>query len=450
MTTKPTPTSPSTGDSSPTEDIRAGSEPRLVRRFRLRIVDGPDSGRIFTSAGEKIVVGTHRRADLVLTDPTASRFHCEIEVQEQQVLVRDLESTNGTLVDGTSVLVAHLTDGAAITAGRTNLRFELGLDHVVLPLHPETRFHRMVGQSLAMRSIFALLERAADTEMTVLLGGETGTGKDVAAESIHLASSRSGGPFVVVDCGALPHDLIESELFGHRRGAFTGAEQDRVGAFESADGGTLFLDEIGELDPELQPKLLRALEQREVMPVGGQQPTPVDVRVIAATNRDLRAEVNARRFRSDLFYRIAVFEVALPPLRDRREDIPLLVDELLARLQISEEDAAGLRTPEFYARLSRHVWPGNVRELRNYVEQSALIGQPMPFGPRLGHDQDDAPPIDADAPLRVARERWIASFERRYLEALLARTGDNVTEAARRAGVDRSYLHRLLTRAGLR
>jgi transcriptional regulator with PAS, ATPase and Fis domain len=414
------------------------------------VTAGPDSGKAATSAGERAVIGTHETADLVLTDRTVSRFHCEITLSEGKAVLRDLGSRNGTLVDGVSVMQAHLRSGSSLTLGRTQVRFDLGTDHVKIPLSTRESFGLMVGRSPAMRAVFAVLERAATSDATVLLEGETGTGKEAAAESIHRESTRRDGPMVVVDCGAIPPDLLESELFGHERGAFTGAVQARQGAFEAASGGTIFLDEIGELSADLQPKLLRALERREVKRVGSNKYEPVDVRVIAATNRNLRAEVNARKFRSDLYYRLAVLEVRLPPLRERGEDIASLVEHILTSLEAADKpEAKLLRTPEFYAELGRHTWPGNVRELRNYVERCLALREQQP----IVHGERSAEmglTVDVSQPLKVARESWTRAFERRYLEEILGRSNGNVTAAARAAGVDRIYFYRLLWRHGLR
>jgi DNA-binding NtrC family response regulator len=305
-----------------------------------------------------------------------------------------------------------------------------------------------------MRAVFEVLDRAARTDATVLLEGETGTGKELAAEAIHRASPRADGPLVVVDCGSLPPDLIESELFGHERGAFTGADRRRLGAFESAAGGTLFLDEIGELRLDLQPKLLRVLERREVKRLGSEEVRAVDVRVLAATHRDLRTEVNAGRFRSDLYYRLAVLRVALPPLRERVEDLPDLVEALLdAQLgaeAATDAGAARLRTPAVRAQLRAAAWPGNVRELRNYVERVVALGEGVgPPGDDADAD-DELPPIDIGQPFGPLRERWTAYFERRYLRQLLAATGGKIKTAARQAGISRLQLYRNLERLRLR
>ncbi len=420
-----------------------------IAQFRLRVVSGIDAGATFESRGERAMIGSHKSADFALTDPTVSRFHCELIVHGSGVDIADLGSRNGTVIDGVSVVAAHLKPGAVITLGKTQLHFETGDGVVRLAMSSRERFGLLVGRSPAMATLYATLERAAASDVTVLLQGETGSGKDAAAESIHQESDRRDGPFVVVDCGALPPSLIESELFGHERGAFTGAVSDRVGALEAADKGTLFLDEIGELPLDLQPKLLRAIERREVRRVGSSaEPTQVDVRIIAATNRNLRAAVNDGLFRADLYYRLAVIDVTMPPLRERPDDIPLIIDHVLHQLDVADAAAAGLRSPELAAKLAMHPWPGNVRELRNYVERCIAFDAELPVTPAQGSDGMTL--VDPRLPLRTVRERWTRFMERKYLEQLLALHHDNVAAAARAAGVDRVHLHRLLARVGLR
>jgi two-component system, NtrC family, response regulator GlrR len=423
----------------------------LLRSVRLEVTSGPDAGKRYVTTRERAVIGTHRAADWVLEDKAISRFHLELLLDRRGVAVRDLESRNGTRVDGVSVGVAYLNESALLSLGRTQVRLELGHQDVKLPLANRKSFGLLLGTSLVMRVAFARLERAAASDATVLLEGETGTGKDLAAESIHRASVRADKPFVVVDCGAVSPSLIESELFGHVRGAFTGAERARPGAFELAHGGTIFLDEIGELDLDLQPKLLRVLESREVQRVGGTRRIPVDVRVIAATNRKLHTEVNAGRFRSDLYYRLAVLEIELAPLRERKDDIPLLAQHLLVGMGVPEAVAAKLRDPRFLASLARHPWPGNVRELRNYMERCIALEQALPLGQQEPSESSrDLPPIEPGVPLKIARDRFTHWFERCYLEKLLEAHDGNVSAAARAAGIDRAHLYRLLFRRGLR
>ena len=428
-----------------TDALDGGTRPSglRVRRFRLTVLRGPDAGKSCLSSGKRAVVGTHESADLRLSDRTVSRFHCDVGIEDGHVVLRDLGSRNGTTVNGVAVLAARLGSGARVTLGQTELQFDLGSDHVRIPLSEQDRFGLLVGRSVAMRSVFSALGLAAASDATVLLEGETGTGKELAARSIHDQSTRGRGPFVILDCGAIPPTLLESALFGHERGAFTGAHASRDGAFRQASGGTIFLDEIGELGAELQPKLLRVLEERQVQRVGGDRWDKVDVRVVAATNRNLRTEVNERRFRSDLYYRLAVLEVRLPPLRERREDLPLLVEAILAGLGERERStAAVLRTQEFLTDLARHSWPGHGRELRNYVERClAFRGQAPRAMAQLADGEADGPQT-----LKVARQ----AFERRYLEQQLRGSGGNVAAAARAAGVDRAYFYRMMWRLGIR
>ncbi len=422
----------------------------LVQRFRLRVESGPDAGREVSSRGARIVIGSEAGVDLELGDGAVSRFHCELVVDGGRIRVRDLGSRNGTTIDGVAIVDAILHPGAILGIGRDQIRFDAAPDHVRIPLSAHDRFGTMVGTSTPMRAAFAILERAAATDATVLLTGETGTGKEAAAESLHLASPRRDGPLIVVDCGSIPPNLLEAELFGHEKGAFTGAASERAGAFEAASGGTIFLDEIGELALDLQPKLLRALERREVKRLGSNHYRPIDVRVVAATHRDLRAEVNAKTFRADLYYRLAVVELRLPPLRERLDDLPLIAGHLLA--SASPARRAELTAPGFLAHLAAHRWPGNVRELRNYLDRCLALGVELAVPPASGPDAPDAPPsaVDASQPLRAAREEATRRFERAYLEDLLRRHGDNLAAAARAAAVDRAYLYRLLWKHGLK
>jgi transcriptional regulator with GAF, ATPase, and Fis domain len=431
----------------------------IVRRFRLTVLDGPKPGTSWQSQSDRCSIGFHESNDLVIEDPTVSRFHCEIRIEGAAARVRDLESRNGTIVDGVGVFDALLRDGSLLKLGHVSVRFELSTEQNRLPLSDRQTFGRMVGRSIAMRTTFALMERAAATDFTVLLEGETGTGKGEAADALHACSGRADKRLVVVDCGAIPENLLESELFGHEKGSFTGATEKRVGAFEEAHGGTIFLDEIGELPLELQPKLLRVLQNREIRRVGSNSYKPVDVRVIAATNRDLRAEVNAGRFRPDLYFRMAVVKIPLPPLRQRPDDIPLLVDKILGEIRVNAIDAAPLKTPEFLASLSRAAWPGNVRELRNHLEQCLVYREPLPSPAveSVGETVEaSAAPlgagltIDARQSYAEARQSALAQFERLYVQALLEVHEGKVSEAAEVAQVTRVHLYRLMRRHGIK
>jgi two-component system, NtrC family, response regulator GlrR len=420
-----------------------------VQRFGLNVLEGPDAGASWVSCSERTAIGSHPSNDLVLQDRTVSRFHCEILLGPSGPTAVDLDSRNGTLVDGVRVKEAWLRDGSTLRIGHSVLSFGIGRERVALELHPGTQLGTMVGRSIAIRITFARMLRAAQSEGTVLLEGETGTGKEEAALSIHEASARRAGPFVVVDCGAIPGTLLESELFGHEKGAFTGASVRREGAFVAAARGSIFLDEVGELPAELQPKLLRALERRTVRPLGSPHQLPVDVRIIAATNRSLRAEVNAGRFRPDLYFRLAVLHIPIPPLRERPDDIPLLVEHLLEKLGAGPEAHLRIMTPEHIARLQRAAWPGNVRELRNSLERALAfevhdLDADVPASPA-----GSVPPyLNPRMSLVEARRLAIEDFERRYLERLLALHDGNVSRAARAVAVSRAYLHRLLRRHG--
>lgn len=423
----------------------SGPPSALIKTFRLEVVAGNDAGLVYVSSRERIVIGTRSTADFVLSDAAVSRFHCALTLRGNRVELEDLDSRNGTQVEGVAIARAWLDHEVTIKIGTTRLRFQLEEALAEVELSTRNQFGELVGISPAIRAVFAVCEHAAASDVTVLLQGETGTGKDVAALSIHLEGSRKDKAFVVVDCGNLSPGLVESHLFGHERGAFTGAHAARIGVFEEASGGTLFLDEIGELPLELQPKLLRALESRVVRRTGGDADIACDVRVIAATNRDLQREVNSGRFRADLYFRLAVVEIRLPALRQRPQDLGILVAHLLRSMDADGAIAQRLTSPSFVAQLARNPWPGNIRELRNYLERTLATDEPLPVT-LVSHTP---PRIDVTEPLRVIRERWLRYFEHEYLTALLDEHKGNVAKAARAAGVARVHLYRLLARAGL-
>jgi two-component system, NtrC family, response regulator GlrR len=414
-------------------------------RFAVRVVTGPDEGAEFTSTGEETAIGTDPGNDLVLTDRSVSRHHVAIRVTPRGLELRDLGSTNGTVLGGYRVMNAIVEPGALIGCGRTVLRIDSTGEEVRETLSAKGEFGRALGASAAMRRVFALLERFAPAEGTVLIEGETGTGKELLAQAIHEASGRAGGPFVVVDCGAIPVTLIESELFGHVRGAFTSAVDSRRGAFETAKGGTLFLDEIGELPLEVQPVLLRALENRTIKRVGDDARIPVDVRVVAATHRDLRREVNRSRFRADLYYRLAVLRVRVPALRERREDIPALVRHFCSVM--GGDDAATL-SDELVTALAAQSWPGNVRELRSAVQRALLLGDAAVWQDPLARETDQV--VDLDQTYGEAKERAMAVWEASYVRRLIAMFDGNLMRAARAVGMSRNHLRQLAERYGLR
>ncbi|QDE91152.1 AAA family ATPase [Myxococcus xanthus] len=434
----------------PTGTGRPGTS-GAVRRFRFTVLEGPQPGQSKDSNADTFSIGSHGLNDFVIEEPTVSRFHCEVKVDHDGARLRDLDSRNGTVLDGVHVRDAYLRGGSILRLGRVSVRFDFSPETNRLLISDRTTFGELVGSSPVTRASFALMERAAASDATVLLEGETGTGKSRAAFAIHQASARASGPFLTVDCGAIPGNLLESELFGHEKGSFTGAIQRRIGAFEEADGGTIFLDEIGELPAELQPKLLRVLENKEIRRLGANGYQPVNVRVIAATHRDLRAEVNAARFRSDLFFRLAVVRIIIPALRERPEDIPLIAERILTAFGAGSEQLAALSTPEFIAQLQHAAWPGNVRELRNHLERCLVFQDAMP------PDADEVSAqavlrslVDPKQPYAEARRRALEVFEREYLDALLKLHGGKVSQAATAADMDRVYLYRLLRRHRLR
>jgi transcriptional regulator with GAF, ATPase, and Fis domain len=465
---------------------------RRLQKSRVVVIDGPDRGRSFEFERPRCTIGRSSVCDLVLTDRAASATHCELEAVESGWLLRDLGSTNGCYVGDVRIREAILPLGARVRVGTSTLQIEAGRGSVEIPLSAADRFHDLVGRSVPMRQVFAQLEKVAPLDVTVLVHGETGTGKELVARALHRASKRATGPLVVQDCSALPRDLVESVLFGHERGAFTGATERRAGSFEQAHGGTLFLDEVGELPLDLQPKLLRALENREVRRVGGDRVVPTDVRVIAATNRDLRAMVGAGTFREDLYYRLGVVTVELPPLRARREDIPLVAQALLEQF-VRRHPEVGTRTLSEPAleKLSSLPWPGNVRELRNVIERAASLCEGTEItvddllpagvaravavpGASLGartvdtviasaavgvHPEaperpsvrpGEVPDELAALPFKDAKARVLEAFEPAYLRALLVKHNDNITRSAAAAGLTRYHLRELCKRYGLR
>jgi len=340
---------------------------------------GVDARRTMVLDGERFLLGSHPKNDLVIDDPRVSRFHCSIARMEGAWSVVDSGSLNGTHLGGISVRDADLPTLCTLNVGDSSVQFRELPAETEVELLDQANFGDIYGQSVPMQRLFAALEKIAASEVNVLIEGESGTGKELVAAELVRRGARARKPFVILDCSAISPNLIESEIFGHMRGAFTGADRERIGAFESAHGGTVFLDEIGELPIDMQPKLLRALEAREIRRLGDAAARKVDVRVIAATNRNLEREVNRGTFREDLYYRLSVVTLRVPPLRERLADLELLVQVFLRSMR-PEHAAAALFTPELMARLARHDWPGNVRELRNYVERCIVLEEAAPTG----------------------------------------------------------------------
>ena len=413
-------------------------------RVAIEVVSGPDAGVRHEFVGQ-LRIGSRGLAALVLHDPKVSGLHCEISAAGH-LRVHDLGSKNGTWVSGLRIFDVIVPAGQTISLGDTQIKCTPVGARVQLPLHDQDRFFGIIGRSPAMRALNDQVKKLATSDSTVLVQGETGSGKELIAEALHLAGRRAAHPLTIVDCGSLPAGLIESELFGHVRGAFTGATSDVTGAFERAHGGTLFLDEIGELPLELQPKLLRALESREVRRLGSPRSSKFDVRIVAATHRDLASEVNAGRFREDLYYRIAVITLMVPPLRDRIEDLPLLAIHLLTEMG---HDPHALLSAESLSALSAHDWPGNVRELRNTLERAAALMEPaLPLS--SPSPRDTTAEVNLRVPLPELKRRTIERVERLYIEKLLAECAGNISEVARRAGMDRMSIHRIVQRLDLR
>ena len=439
--------------SSRVATVHTEALPGLTRptRCRLVVIEGPDAGRAAPLGAEELVVGSAPECRLALTDDAVSRAHLGIRVEDHHFRVRDLGSKNGTVYEGSLVTSVRVPPGATLKIGRTFLRIQPEPQALELAPSQARRFGELVAESLAMREVFAVLELAAASEVTVLLQGETGTGKELAARALHDGGARRRRPFVALDCSALPETLLESELFGHVKGAFTGAAQARVGAFVRADGGTLFLDELGTTSAQLQARLLRVLEERKVKPVGSDAERAVDVRVVAASREDLGKQAEAGAFRSDLYYRLSVLKVDLPPLRARREDLVPIVAELLRRRGFAEGAIDGPNLD----RLFTHDWPGNVRELRNVVDRAiALSPGARTFAElRIGlggaSAKDEGLAVRTDLPFSEAKDQVLRAFELRYLRDVFERCGGNLSAAARESGVDRKHLRTLLRKHGL-
>jgi DNA-binding NtrC family response regulator len=375
-----------------------------------------------------------------------SRRHAALQLTSGRLHVSDLASTGGTFVDGVCVGDAYLSGGETVRMGETVLLVSRQTPAAAPPLPPATSFGRLVGVSAEMRRLYPLCEKLAASTVPVVIEGETGTGKEVLAESLHEEGPLAKKPFVVFDCTAVPSSLVESELFGHERGAFTGAVSSRKGVFEQADGGTLLIDEIGDLDLSLQPKLLRALERSQIRRVGGNRPVAVHVRILAATRRDLDHEVQAGLFRDDLFHRLVVARIELPPLRARHGDVPELVAHFCRSLGADPR----MLSDELIRRWEDYPWPGNVRELRNAVARHLALGD-LATHAKSGEHVKIGDVIERvlamDLPISEARDRVIEEFERRYLERMLARSNGVVTEAARASGVARRHFQRLRARS---
>jgi len=445
-------------------------------KFVLERPSGKTRERIFDQG--VITIGAMEENDLILNEETVSRFHCKVIQEPDGYLLVDLDSTNGTFINHVRVREAYLEPGCSIQLGQSDLKFFFADERIPVRPSDKESLGLLIGRNVKMREIYDIIEKIAPTGTTVIIEGETGTGKEVVAQTIHQLSPRKTGPMMVFDCGAIPENLIESELFGHEKGSFTGAIMTRQGLFEMAHGGSIFLDELGELNLELQPKLLRVLEQREIRRVGASKPLKVDVRVIAATNRNLEEEVKGGRFRQDLFYRLSVVRILLPPLRERTEDIPLLIESFLQSQPFNKRPDGSHKVEGVEAdamvMLQRYQWPGNVRELLNVIERAVSFSEgakirtkDLPTQLHRGDDEDTSNPgrgrgssprefggasppyfIEGDT-FKDAKERWIASFEQDYLQSLLKKHNGNISQAARDANIDRKYFRKLMNKYGI-
>ena len=428
-------------------DTETRSLPRDVPLTRpsTRLTWQDDSGPHEVRVDRSIVIGSAAKADVVVADETVSRLHAEVEPRHDGIWVRDLGSLNGTFVNEVHVTGARLPASGRLRIGATLFTVLPEAEATPIDLWPEAGLADLVGGSTAMRELYATIVRVGAAEAPVLVHGETGSGKELVARAIHECSHRAGKPFVVVDCAALPENLLEGELFGHTRGAFTGAVAARAGSFEAAEAGTVFLDEIGELPLAIQPKLLRVLESRSVRRVGETSHRPIQARFLAATHRDLRRMVNDGQFREDLYFRIAVLPVRVPPLRDRVEDLP----SLIARFAPTMADA---QRAELAERLQGRRLSGNVRELRNIVERAVHLGGR--HAEDLGADGPGVEPVagsggEGDLPYEAPFHDFQRVAEREYLKRALVRHGGQVANAAEASEINRTYFYRLLKKHAL-
>ena len=438
-----------------------------IPTLTLEVMAGPDIGRaLVVDPAEqigRIFVGKSKACQLELSDPLASRRHFAIEIEGRGARITDLDSTNGTLVNGVRVLEAILFGGELIRVGDTTIALRLG-ERRARKLSGATRFGRFLGASPELTRLYPLCERLALSDVPVIIEGETGTGKELLAEALHEASPRASAPFVVFDCTTSPSGLLEARLFGHERGAFTGAVGSRPGVFEEASGGTLLIDEIGDLDVALQAKLLRAVQTGQVQRLGGTAWIKTNVRVLAATRRDLEREIQAGRFRDDLYYRLAVARLEIPPLRRRASDIRLLAEHLWAAACPGGPPIGD----DLVARLESYSWPGNVRELSNAVLHHAALGdladadmlaRPMPPAAEESGEVAPAPALRGEPgviasviarglPFPRARQEVMEAFEERYVDAMLEKHDHNISKAAAAAGIARRYFYTIRTRRG--
>lgn len=445
-------------------DISHRMETIQLEQCRLVVVDGPDRGKQLTIDKPIVRIGSNRKNDLVLTDNTVSRFHCEIRRLRDDYLFVDRQSTNGCYFGDLRLIEGYLYPNCELLIGSSLVRFEPLVENIeIIPINDNT-YGDLVGSAPSMRKIYGLLDKVAPSELSVVIQGETGTGKELVARAIHQFSRRKDGPLVIFDCSAFPANLLESELFGHEKGAFSGAVRTHRGVFERAEGGTIFFDELGEMSINLQPKFLRALESGEIRRVGGERTIKVDARVVSATNRNLLHMVEEGSFRQDLYYRLAKVTLDLPPLRDRLEDLPSLCEHFVDLLRARNASPAHVRgfSHDALSVMGKYDWPGNIRELRNVVERAAAFCEddqinvddlPADLCARLGMSPADsapqAPILTPGLGLKEAKEMMVSNFEKDYLLGLLQQHNMNISKVAREAGIDRRHVYRLMKKYNL-
>ncbi len=435
-----------------------------LRPLHVAVIAGPDAGQEYELKKRTIIVGSDPDLPIALNDETVSRRHARFEQTEKGLLVQDLGSTNGIMLNDVQIEKGAVPLPTELTLGNSVLRIQTENTPFEVNVYQNDHLAGLVGKSSAMEELFGMIARVAPTDVTTLISGESGTGKELVAQAIHDLSKRVAKPFVVFDCSAVPSDLIESELFGHVKGSFTGASETRKGAFKEANGGTLFLDEIGELSTELQPKLLRVLESREIKAVGAEKREKVDVRIVAATHRPLRHMVDDGTFRQDLYFRLAHIELVIPPLRERSEDIPLLIEHFLDQQDSDQTLEVSFETMN---KLMKHHWSGNVRELKNYVERAAILSGDgrietrflMPQGNAQDANQNNSLKgsassqelaIDFNLPFKDAKNQLVESFERTYWLRMLRAHRWNISAAAREAGIHRKSLEYVVRKLDLK
>jgi DNA-binding NtrC family response regulator len=446
-------------DRSHTIEVRVGTvAPIQVEKCKLLVIDGPNRGTELILDKTIIRIGANEKNDLVLPDNTVSRFHCEIRQIGDEYLLVDRASTNGTYIGQLRVREVFLYPDVEVHIGNTLVRFAPLIEELHVVPMARSRYGDMIGAAARMREVYGIVDKVAPSELSVVVEGETGTGKELVARALHTHSRRKNGPLVIFDCSAFPENLLESELFGHEKGAFSGATRTHKGVFERAEGGTVFFDELGEMSLRLQPKFLRALESGEVRRVGGERTIKTDVRAIAATNRDLAQMVEEGGFRRDLYYRLAKVRFQIPPLRARLDDLDILSHHFLQQLRQNQGQIVAKRfSAEALELMRRYDWPGNVRELRNVVERAVAFCEteqvrvedlPADLQARLGQTRStlQRPPVEVEAGtgLKVAKEQMVAVFERDYLVQLLERHKMNISQVAREAGIDRRHVYRLM------